>query len=290
MDTAQWKPFQHVPPTRLREARLQSHYAVQWLARTARACIPPHPDDGHTNLGWGDAFEGFTTHPIATGKQLGLRLPDLTIAVIDHGKITQPFSLQERTEAEVRDWFGQQSHALNLPADKLDAALPYALDDHALAKNGRYDPAALTEPLHELADWYANGLCSLQAVRSTLLARGLSAPDIHCWPHHFDLDCLTVIGNGVPYVAPTMGAGFCPGDHHYDEPYFYISLYPRPEPLNLPTLPAIGHWHTKDFLAALVPASRILAAKEPQAETEAYLHAAADGILKLMDGGQRVRG
>ena len=31
-----------------------------------------------------------------------------------------------------------------------------------------------------------------------------------------------------------MGAGFSPGDPYYDEPYFYLSLYPRPEDIRLP--------------------------------------------------------
>ena len=114
------------------------------------------------------------------------------------------------------------------------------------------------------------------------MARGLPAPDVRCWPHHFDLDCLTAIGNGAPDAVPTMGAGFSPGDHYYDEPYFYISLYPRPDASRLPALPPPGHWHRQDFLAALVPASRILALKDRQAETEAFLHAAADGIVKLL--------
>src|SRR5262249_7419760 len=39
--------------------RLQAHHAVQWLARAARAYIPPQPDDEHTNLGWDGALGGF---------------------------------------------------------------------------------------------------------------------------------------------------------------------------------------------------------------------------------------
>jgi len=45
-----WMPLRGVNQRRLSEARLQAHYAVQWLARAARAYVPPQPDDEHTNL------------------------------------------------------------------------------------------------------------------------------------------------------------------------------------------------------------------------------------------------
>src|ERR1700687_5123272 len=62
VSTSDWRPLRGVDHGRLSEARLQAHYAAQWLARAARAFIPPQPDDGHTNLGWDHAFGGFTTH------------------------------------------------------------------------------------------------------------------------------------------------------------------------------------------------------------------------------------
>jgi hypothetical protein len=183
----------------------------------------------------------------------------------------------------VRAWLGEQVAALNLAAGELDIPLPYTLPAHALAAGGRYDATSLAEPLRELAAWYANGFFSLGAVRQRLVARGLPSPEVRCWPHHFDVDCLTPIGNGV-LATSTMGAGFSPGDHYYEEPYFYVSLYPRPDASLLPRLNALGHWHTQDFLAAVAPAGRILAKEEQQAATEAFLHSAADEIVKLLGG------
>ena len=46
-----WQQIRAIDPLQLSAARLQAHYAVQWLARTARAFITPQPDDGHTSLG-----------------------------------------------------------------------------------------------------------------------------------------------------------------------------------------------------------------------------------------------
>ena len=50
----------------------------------------------------------------------------------------------------------------------------------------------------------------------------------------------------------------------------------------LPTLPMIGHWHTHEFAAAIVPAHRILAEKTRQAETDEFLLGSIDVVLKLL--------
>jgi hypothetical protein len=283
MSPSYWRPLGRVDFARLREARMQAHYAAQWLARAARAYIRPQPDDGHTNLGWDDGFDGFTTHPLQAGIRIGLQIPDLTLALLENRQIARSYPLHGRTEAEAREWLGGQMATLDLAAGALDNPLPYTLATHPLAQGGRYDTATLTEPLRELAAWYANGFLSLDIVRQRLVARGLPSPEVRCWPHHFDLDCLTPIGNGRLGTS-TMGAGFAPGDHHYEEPYFYLSLYPRPDTSQLPRLHALGHWHTQEFLAAVAPASRILALPEREAETEAFLHSTADAIVKVLSG------
>ena len=252
-----WRPVGLADFARLHAARMQAHYATQWLARTARAYIPPEPDDSHTNLDWNDSFNGFITHPFAKDQALGLRLPDLTLALLKARQTVQSLSLHGHSDAEVRDWLGVRMRELKLSPEALDKALPYELPPHPLAQGGRYD-AALVEPLRELAAWYANGFHALGGLRKRLVSHGLPAPEVRLWPHHFDLDCLTVIGDGAAYAVPTMGAGFSSGDHYYDEPYFYLSLYPRPELAALPKLDPPGHWHTQEFLAAVASASAIL--------------------------------
>ena len=79
-----------------------------------------------------------------------------------------------------------------------------------------------------------------------------------------------------------MGIGFEPGDAYYDEPYFYVSLYPRPDPATLPALPSIGFWHAKDFFAAVAPAHRIFESNNQQADVEAFLHAATGAAIKAL--------
>src|SRR5271166_1732243 len=76
-----WRSFRGIEWRRLSEARLQAHYALQWLGRAGSAYIAPQPDYGHTNLGWDDAFDGFTTHPFKDGAWLSLKIVDLTLVL-----------------------------------------------------------------------------------------------------------------------------------------------------------------------------------------------------------------
>ena len=71
-----WRPVGLVDHGRLREARFEAHYAVQWLARAARAIVPPQPDDSHSNFGWDDAFGGFMTRALKGDLCLGLKVID----------------------------------------------------------------------------------------------------------------------------------------------------------------------------------------------------------------------
>ncbi len=81
LDRLEWRPLRGVGKPRLHEARLQAHYAVQWLARAARAYVPPQPGDGHTSLQWEDGLDGLVTHPLSDGMRVSLQIATLTLAL-----------------------------------------------------------------------------------------------------------------------------------------------------------------------------------------------------------------
>jgi hypothetical protein len=78
-----------------------------------------------------------------------------------------------------------------------------------------------------------------------------------------------------------IGVGLSPGDEYYDEPYFYVSVHPEPDPAALPSLPILGHWHLRDFMAAVATSHKITAAKNQQVETDDFLQAAVDDAIKV---------
>lgn len=278
-----WRPFRGVDRHALSEARLQAHHALQWLGRAGSAYVPPQPDYGHTNLGWDDALDGFTTHPFQDGARLGLKVSHLTL-VWQGGEgaaRVQSFPLDGRSDAQTRQWLGERLGTQGLDARALDAALPYEIPPHAIAQGAAYDAAGLKDALAELAAWFANADCSLGRVHGQMPGRKLAALPVRCWPHHFDLATLITLSARKPEPG-YVGAGLSPGDGYYDEPYFYVSIYPQPDYAELPALPKLGHWHTHEFTAAVVRAHKIVAAGNPMAETDDFLQAAVDSAIKLL--------
>ena len=274
-----WRPLGKFDRGARSAARIQAHFAAQWLARAARAYIPARPNDDHTNLGWDDRLGGFTTHALPNGTRLALTVADLTLAVVSAaGVVSDALALDGRTERGARGWIGERVVANGLDPSALDAPLPYDMPAHPLATGAAYATRACATALGDLAAWFANADAMLAAIRRQLVEQELlNAPPVRCWPHHFDLDTLVTVAPGR-----TAGVGFSPGDGYYDEPYFYVSLYPAPDIATLPRLPAIGHWHVKDFTAAIATARRIVDARDQARETEAFVRGAVDAAVKAL--------
>jgi len=270
--------WQHVPRANfvyLHAARLQAHYAAQWLARAAHAALPPHPDGAHVAMTWDDAFAGLVTQPLPDGSRLGLRFADLTLTFL--GPNPRVLPLDGRAEAEVRIWLGAHLAARGAEAGKLDSPLPYAMPPHPLASGARYALDEIGDELKALAVWSGNAHAALGAVRKRLAARKMKAPPVRCWPHRFDFDCAVALGRGR-----TMGVGYCPGDEFCDEPYFYVSMWPEPSIPKLPLLPVLGHWHSYKFLAALAPAHKIVAALDQGVYVREFLDVSVKAALDAL--------
>jgi hypothetical protein len=284
MGKSDWRPLRGVDRHRLSLARLQAHHAAQWLARAARAYVPPQPDDGHTNLGWNDDLGGFTTHRLTGAERLSLRIADLTLILHGDERTApiQSFNLDGRTDAQARQWLGERLDARGLDAHALDAPSPYEMPTHGVTQGAAYDVADVADGLLELSAWYANAEFLLVRVQRQMIERMLAASDVRCWPHHFDLAALISFPAREADATAYVGAGLSPGDKYYDEPYFYVSVYPQPDNAALPRLPKVGHWHTHEFTAAVAPAHQIVAANQQEAAAEEFLKAAVDVAIKIL--------
>lgn len=259
---------------KLRDARLLAHYGAQWLARATRAYGKARPDDSHTSLGFDERLRALVTHPLPDGSRLALRIPDLTLSIVDSN---DALPLDGRAEPEVRVWLGAKLAARGYDAGKLDTPLPYGMPFNAVAIGARYSIEELGEPLNAIATWFANGASMLSTIRDGLLQSKLKAPEVRCWPHHFDMDSLIRLGGDR-----AVGAGFCPGDEFCDEPYFYISIYPEPYIPALPLLPPVGHWHSYKFIAALAPAHKIVASLDQPRDITGFFDISIDAALRAL--------
>src|ERR1700722_1817007 len=147
MSSVVWHHLIGVDAAGLRRARVQTHSAAQWLARAALASIPARPDDGHTNFGWSDTFGGFVTHALPDGARLGLKVTDLTLAVLDHAGADTAIMLplDGCSDAQVRAWLGRGMAAGGLDPYALDNPTPYEMP--AIANGAVYEAAELANLL-----------------------------------------------------------------------------------------------------------------------------------------------
>lgn len=284
MDEAEWRPLRGIDKARLSEARLQAHYAAQWLARAARAYVPPQPDDSHTSLMWDRGLNGFVTNLLKNGMRLSIQVSNLVLTLrgSDGAGSAESISLNGRSDPQVRKWLGEQLNKLNLDARALDAPSPYEIPAHVIAHGAHYEAVRSATGLTELAAWFANAELLLARMQRYLIGRKLAASPVCCWPHHFDLATLTTLPKREVETTGYVGIGLSPGDNYYDEPYFYVSVYPKPNPTMLPTLPMFGHWHTHEFMAAVALGHTVVAAKDQKTGTNEFLRCAVDAALKIL--------
>jgi hypothetical protein len=195
------------------------------------------------------------------------------------------FGLGGNADVDARRWLHEQVAARGLDTLGLGSPAPYEIPAHAIAEGAAYRASGLGDAMAELGAWFGNAHASLGDIREQMIARGLAAAPVRCWPHHFDIATLMSLDRGGSAEDTcSVNAGLSPGDEHCDEPYFYVSPYPYPDATRLPRLRTIGHWHTQGFTAAIGPANRIIRAENPQAATEAFLSDAVEASLQALDG------
>ena len=270
-----WRTLGAFDAARLAAARLQAHHAAQWLARAARAHIMAWPDDGHTNLGWDDAFGGFVTHPHPDGARLGLRIGDLTLVLLgadwrqaDRGLRTGGPSRCRRARLA-----GPPGAAARpRPAAKLDDALPYELPAHPRRCLRRRRPGAQRacdlvqqRQCGPRRDPRADRRTRARSAASALLAapfRSRHAGDRRARPHHrHRLRAGRRLLRRAVFLCERLSGAGCrnPADAAGDRPLAYDAFHRRGR-----------------------DGARIVAAKDQGGAVQEFLRAAVDATIKAL--------
>lgn len=258
---ATWKPLNPTHAKKLSDARKQLHHAAQLATAFGISYLPKKPDDSHTNLEWIEPDAALASNALE-GRRISVRVPDLTLVIGN-----ESLSLRGHTVDRAADWARQQLGREGMDGSKYTLARHYEIPFHPVGNGAKFD--ARDGDLDQLARWYSNAASSFEEIR----ARDSQASEVRCWPHHFDIATLI-----TPSDAKSVGVGLEPGDNYYDEPYFYVNMYPAPDAESLPdTLEGDGMWHTDGWTGAVLPGSRLIA--EPhrqQSQVQQFLRSAID--------------
>ena len=170
-----------------------------------------------------------------------------------------------------------------LDAGALDAPSPYQMPEHPIGHGAPYGGApgsARRWPSSRPGMRTPIGV--LGATRQRIIARGIDAPPVRCWPHHFDLDSLISLGSGR--AARTVGRRLLArATSITTSPISTSAAIRRPMSPRCRPLPPVGHWHTHHFTAAVAHRRSHRRGGEPRAATEAFLRAATDILIGRPD-------
>ena len=219
--------MQHIPPTGLRDARLELHYAAQVVAACADAWLPVRADDSHTAMEW--ERPRLIGELAPSGIAIGVDVEAFAIIGFDARRRDVSFPLAGKTLAQALLW-ADSRYGTPRGAHLRDYDLPVS----PLRTGATF--VGYPEQLAALSRWYELG----HQVVTVVAPRD----GIRIWPHHFDLGA----------IVDGVGVGLSPGDRYYDEPYFYVT--PRTGDARAPNLPA-GHWRTDEWTGAVLTATEI---------------------------------
>jgi hypothetical protein len=108
-----------------------------------------------------------------------------------------------------------------------------------------------------------------------------AASPVRCWAHHFDIATLITLPTRKDGTVSYVNAGLSPGDQYYEGPYFYVSIFPEPDPALLPRLNEFDHWHTRDFTAAVLTWDMVLESKTPATACLDFMQTSGSGFVDI---------
>jgi hypothetical protein len=269
---AKWRGVGGVDPKGLVDARLQLHHAAQIIVSAAISHLAPRADDSHTNLEWIPSVEALGTNWLTSKERVRYALrPDTfsLLALNDNNSVTSELALEGRTNDDAVRWLRDSLDAAGYSRENLSTKKHYEIPAHAVAAGAPYRFAAQEHA--ELGRYYANA----HELTSHVAGKRAGASEPRCWPHHFDLATLITLPQIAGRGTRTVGVGLSPGDDSYAEPYFYVGPYPHPSRDRLTSLGALGIWHTKGWVAAVLRASESAALGDAKRQ--------ADGVASFAE-------
>jgi hypothetical protein len=248
----------------LSDARRQLHHAAQLATAAGISYLPAQPDDSHTNLEWLAPLGMLASNVVPSTRpfRLAVRATDLTLAVLDASNTPiATSSLHGQTMNGAAAWIKDRLREIGTDPSRFTLRRHYEVPHHAVDDGAAFDTSN-SAAFAQLSAWYSIAADVLASLR------GPNVSDVRCWPHHFDIAILITLA-----VDETVGVGMEPGDVYYDEPYFYVNHSPSLSKAPESALGGHGSWHTREWIGAVLPVSR-LSAETALGDVRAFLDSA----------------
>lgn len=232
------------PPTRhegLTEGRIQLHWAAQALGALGASLNAPQADHSHTAL----EIRSGRLHVHGSGVDASLDESGALMIVRSGNARTLPLPGCP-LDVVLKD-LQQVLQRIGVRDPKPVQRLQHDLPQHPIGEGEAFSSFPIESGV--VLRWMAYAWNELNAVSAR---PGLGA--VRVWPHHFDVARLWELGSS----QRAIGFGMSPGDGSYEDPYFYVNLWPDPGDVHLPDLIDGGHWHRQGWIGAVLPGFQVL--------------------------------
>ena len=265
----QWEQIRPTLCAKLGASRRQFHHAAQFAAAAGISYLESQPDDSHTNLEWLSEFRGLFSREVSAPQafRIGVRPADLTLLMLPPSPARiAALNLNGCTIADAAAWIRDRIDAMGADSSLYTLQRHYEIPAHPVTDGSVFDSGDRTS-FEELSKWFANGF----TVLNDLARRTPMSSEVRCWPHHFDVGVLIGGGGGR-----SIGVGLEPGDDYYNEPYFYVNMSPQPPADRVSSQPIAGggSWHTREWIGAVLPGSRLRAGASQSVQVREFLDSA----------------
>jgi len=272
-----WRQLDPQRGVDLGDARLQLHHAAQLATAFGISYLTAQPDDSHTNLEWIDSIGALASKTSGSPAiRLAARPHAFAILVLDErANVLGTYLLDGRTIENAASWIRGQLAEYGLDPARYTLKRHYEIPRHAVDDGASFS-ATHSDRFDQLASWYSDAAATFEQVVSSTA----NASPVRCWPHHFDIATLIEVAPGK-----TVGLGMEPGDEYWQEPYFYVNMSPSPTP-ETPRgeLAGNGVWNTRDWIGAVLPASRVGETGQ-QSQVEEFVRSAVRECTRILRGG-----
>ncbi len=221
--SAIWPDAKILKSKQFRDACVEAHNALFWVARGANSFLEYLPQNQHLGLLWDVNAQDFRTRYFEKHFQIGLNIRELEIYFCEDGlKVPHSFCFDDRTPAFAEAWYLVELLHRDLDQSKFSTSLPF--DSPSMLMGDTQDHNASLYN-HELEALHVS---LLRSVRLFQRIPHLLAPvkSLLHQPNKIALEPETFTLEYTAFFSETTGRkiiiGFSAGDHLRPEPFYFI--------------------------------------------------------------------
>ena len=221
--SAIWPDAKILKSKQFRDACVEAHNALFWVARGANSFLEYLPQNQHLGLLWDVNAQDFRTRYFEKHFQIGLNVRELEIYFCEDGlKVPHSFCFDDRTPAFAEAWYLVELLHRDLDQSKFSTSLPF--DSPSMLMGDTQDHNASLYN-HELEALHVS---LLRSVRLFQRIPHLLAPvkSLLHQPNKIALEPETFTLEYTAFFSETTGQkitiGFSAGDHLRPEPFYFI--------------------------------------------------------------------